>query len=121
MRALIVDDSKMVRMILSKLLRELQFEVLEAGDGQEAIERLYHGEQVDLMLVDWNMPIMNGFELLCAVRANVLLSDIKIMMVTTESSMEQVQKALSAGANEYLMKPFTKDQLHEKLIIMGML
>jgi len=121
MRALIVDDSKMVRMILSKLLRELQFEVLEAGDGQEAIERLYHGEQVDLMLVDWNMPIMDGFELLCAVRANVLLSDIKIMMVTTESSMEQVQKALSAGANEYLMKPFTKDQLHEKLIIMGML
>lgn len=121
MRALIVDDSKMVRMILSKLLRELQFEVLEAGDGQEAIERLYHGEQVDLMLVDWNMPIMNGFELLCAVRANVLLSDIKIMMVTTESSMEQVQKALSAGANEYLMKPFTKDQLHEKLIIMGLL
>lgn len=121
MRALIVDDSKMVRMILSKLLRELQFEVLEAGDGQEAIERLYHGEQVDLMLVDWNMPIMDGFELLCAVRANVLLSDIKIMMVTTESSMEQVQKALSAGANEYLMKPFTKDQLHEKFAIMGLL
>jgi two-component system chemotaxis response regulator CheY len=121
MRALIVDDSKMVRMILSKLLRELDFEVLEAGDGQEAIERLYHGEQVDLMLVDWNMPIMNGFELLCAVRANVLLSDIKVMMVTTESSIEQIQKALAAGANEYLMKPFTKEQLHEKFLIMGII
>ena len=76
MRALIVDDSKMVRMILSKLLRELEFDILEAGDGQEAIERLYHGENVDLMLVDWNMPIMNGYELLCAVRANVLLFEI---------------------------------------------
>ena len=108
-------------MILSKLLRELEFDILEASDGQEAIERLYHGENVDLMLVDWNMPIMNGYELLCAVRANVLLSHIKVMMVTTESSIEQVQKALSAGANEYLMKPFTKELLHEKLLIMGVL
>lgn len=121
MRALIVDDSKMVRMILGKLLKELAFEVLEAGDGQEAIERLYHGENVDLMLVDWNMPVMDGYELLCAVRANVLLSDIKVMMVTTESSIEQVQKALAAGANEYLMKPFTKELLHEKLQIMGVI
>lgn len=121
MRALIVDDSKMVRMILAKLLRELEFDVLEAGDGQEAIERLYHGESVELMLVDWNMPIMDGYELLCAVRANVLLSDIKVMMVTTESSIEQVQKALNAGANEYLMKPFTKELLHEKLQIMGVI
>jgi len=108
-------------MILSKLLRELDFDILEASDGQEAIERLYHGENVDLMLVDWNMPIMNGYELLCAVRANVLLSHIKVMMVTTESSIEQVQKALSAGANEYLMKPFTKELLHEKLLIMGII
>jgi two-component system chemotaxis response regulator CheY len=121
MRALIVDDSKMVRMILGKLLRELEFDVLEAGDGQEAIERLYHGETVDLMLVDWNMPVMDGYELLCAVRANVLLSDIKVMMVTTESSIEQVQKALAAGANEYLMKPFTKELLHEKLVLMGVI
>ncbi|RFC43844.1 MAG: response regulator CheY [Verrucomicrobia bacterium] len=108
-------------MILSKLLRELEFDVLEAGDGQEAIERLYHGENVDLMLVDWNMPVMDGYELLCAIRANILLSHIKVMMVTTESSIEQVQKALSAGANEYLMKPFTKELLHEKLLIMGVI
>jgi len=121
MRALIVDDSKTVRMILGRSLREMGFEVLEAGDGKEAIERLYHGESVDVMLVDWNMPVMNGYDLLCAVRANVLLSHIQIMMVTTESSLEQVQKALSAGANEYLMKPFTKEHLHEKLMIMGVI
>jgi two-component system chemotaxis response regulator CheY len=67
------------------------------------------------------MPVMNGYDLLCAVRANVLLSQIQIMMVTTESSLEQVQKALAAGANEYLMKPFTKEHLHEKLMIMGLM
>ena len=119
MRALIVDDSKTVRMILGRSLREFGLEVLEAEDGRQAIERLYHGEAVDVMLVDWNMPVMNGYELLCAVRSNVLLSHIQVMMVTTESSMEQVQKALSAGANEYLMKPFTKELLHEKLMILG--
>lgn len=119
MRALIVDDSRMVRMVLGKMLGEMGFDVLEACDGQEAIDRLYHGEHVDIMLVDWNMPVMNGYELVCAVRANVLLGDIRIMMVTTETSMEHVQKALAAGANEYLMKPFTKELLQEKLALMG--
>jgi two-component system chemotaxis response regulator CheY len=121
MRALIVDDSKTVRMVLAKSLRESGFEVLEAEDGQVAIDRLYQGEPVDLMLVDWNMPVMNGYELVCAVRANVLLSHIRIMMVTTETSMTQVEKALAAGANEYLMKPFTKEQLLEKLTILGLI
>jgi len=120
MRVLIVDDSKSMRMILAKSLREIGFEITEAGDGVQALARLNHGEQVDLMLVDWNMPVMNGYELVCAVRANVLLSDIRIMMVTTETSMENVTKALAAGANEYLMKPFTKELLLEKLAILGL-
>jgi two-component system chemotaxis response regulator CheY len=119
MRAFVIDDSKMVRMVLGKMLGEMGFDVVEAGDGQEAIDRLYQGEHVDIMLVDWNMPVMNGYELVCAVRANVLLNDIRIMMVTTETSMEHVQKALAAGANEYLMKPFTKELLQEKLALMG--
>jgi two-component system chemotaxis response regulator CheY len=120
MRALIVDDSKSIRMILGKTLREISFEVTEAADGQQALDRLNSGEQVDLMLVDWNMPVMNGYELVCAVRANALLSNIRIMMVTTESSMNNVQDALKAGANEYLMKPFTKELLVEKLALMGL-
>jgi len=119
MRALVVDDSKAMRLILGKTLREIGFDVTEAGDGQQAISRLNQGEQVDLMLVDWNMPVMNGYELICAVRANALLSSIPIMMVTTETSMSQIQKALAAGANEYLMKPFTKDLLVEKLTLLG--
>ncbi len=120
MRVLIVDDSKSMRMILGKALREIGYEITEAGDGQQALERLNRGEQVELMLVDWNMPVMNGYELICAVRANALLGDIRIMMVTTETSMANVTMALNAGANEYLMKPFTKEVLIEKLALLGL-
>ena len=108
-----------MRMILGKILRELHFEVIEAGDGQQALTLLNQGEEVDLMLVDWNMPVMNGYELLRAVRANALLSSVRIMMVTTETSMGQVGQALAAGADEYLMKPFTKELLVEKLALLG--
>ncbi|MCI0539741.1 MAG: response regulator [Verrucomicrobiales bacterium] len=120
MRVLVVDDSKSMRMILGKTLKEIGFQVTEAGDGQEALSRLNQGEEVDLMLVDWNMPVMNGYELVCAVRANALLSSIRIMMVTTETSLSQVEQALMAGANEYLMKPFTKELLLEKLALLGL-
>ena len=106
-------------MILGRILKEIGYEVTEAGHGQEALDRLNQGEAVDLMLVDWNMPVMNGHELICAIRANALLGDIRIMMVTTESSMGQVEQALAAGANEYLMKPFTKEMLVEKLALLG--
>lgn len=109
-----------MRMLIAKSLKEIGVEVAEAGDGREALARLNAGEPVQLMLVDWNMPVMNGYELVCAVRANALHADIRIMMVTTETSIEQVQKALDAGANEYLMKPFTKELLIEKLALLGL-
>ncbi len=120
MRALIVDDSKTMRMILKRVVLEIGFEVAEAGDGHDAITRLNRGEPADLLLVDWNMPVMNGYELIRAVRANSLLSGIRIMMVTTETSMSQVEQALEAGADEYLMKPFTKDVLLAKLALLGL-
>jgi two-component system chemotaxis response regulator CheY len=120
MRALVVDDSKAMRMMLGKILKETGFEVIESGHGQEALNRLNEGEPVDLMLVDWNMPVMNGYELVCAVRANAMLSGIRIMMVTTETSMANVEMALAAGADEYLMKPFTHDILREKLAMLGL-
>src|ERR1051325_4545217 len=109
MRALIVDDSKAMRLILGKTLKELGFDLSEAANGQEALARLNQGDEIDLMLVDWNMPVMNGYELLRAVRANALLGNTRIMMVTTENSMQSMTKALEAGATEYLMKPFTKE------------
>jgi len=116
---MIVDDSKAMRMILGKILREIGFETLEASLGQEALTKLSQGEPIDVMLVDWNMPEMNGHELVCAVRANILLGNVRILMVTTESSLSNVQQALAAGANEYLMKPFTREALVEKLALLG--
>ena len=122
MDVIIADDSKAMRMLVLRALRHAGFSVTarEAADGKEALE-LVKESVPDLILSDWNMPVMNGYELVCAVRANVLLSHIRIMMVTTETSITQVEKALAAGANEYLMKPFTKEQLLEKLTILGLI
>lgn len=120
MRALVIDDSKAIRLILGQILKELGFEVISAGHGLEALERLKEAGKVDLALVDWNMPEMNGFEFVCAVRKDAKYNDMLMMMVTTETEMSQVIKALEAGANEYVMKPFTKDIVREKLLLMGL-
>jgi two-component system chemotaxis response regulator CheY len=118
MRALVVDDSRTVRIIIGNILREIGIEVVEAGNGLEALEQIERDPEVDLMLLDWNMPEMNGFELLRAVRARRAYDGLRILMVTSESRGDQVVKALSAGANEYLMKPFNKDVLVAKLHLM---
>jgi two-component system chemotaxis response regulator CheY len=113
MRALVIDDSRTVRAIIGKILRELGIEVIEAGNGREALEQMEHGPE--LVLVDWNMPEMNGLEFIRAVRAERAYDGVRILMVTTETESAQVTRALNAGANEYLMKPFTKDVLVAKL------
>ncbi|HUN89777.1 MAG TPA: response regulator [Terriglobales bacterium] len=120
MRALIVDDSSTMRSVLRMTLRGAGFETVEAGNGVEAVQRLTETGPVDLALVDWNMPRMNGFEFLCTVRANHDRDQMKIVMVTTETELSQVENALRCGANEYLMKPFTRDSVIEKLQILGL-
>ncbi len=120
MRALVVDDSRAIRSIIGKTLKELGFELSEAADGREALERLDGAGWVDLMLVDWNMPVMNGFEFLCAVRRRAEWKDSVVIMVSTETELSQMQRALDAGANEYVMKPFTGDVLREKLQLVGL-
>lgn len=107
-------------MIIGRIIRELGSEITEAGDGRQALTRLEEGCNPDLILVDWNMPEMNGYEFVEAVRANPVYNGAKIMMVTTESELGQIAKALDAGANEYVMKPFTADVIREKLAILGM-
>ena len=119
MRALVVDDSRAMRSIIGKLLRELGFEVFEAASGLDALVGIRQIEALTLVLVDWNMPEMDGCEFLKRVREEPAFHDIPIMMVTTESEMEQVAVALDAGANEYLMKPFDKQGLLEKLLLLG--
>jgi two-component system chemotaxis response regulator CheY len=120
-RALIVDDSRAIRSFIGKMLTQIGFEVFEAGHGREALERLKEIGQADILLVDWNMPEMDGYELLCSIRAHPLYHRMPVMMVTAETELTQMAKALAAGANEYVMKPFSKEILSEKLNLLGIL
>ena len=119
-KALVVDDSRAVRMILGKTLKELGFEVREAANGREALEVIEAEKTaVTLVLADWNMPEINGLELLKRLRQNPELSRLVVVMVTTETELDHMTAALEAGANEYVMKPFTKEILVEKLQLVG--
>jgi two-component system chemotaxis response regulator CheY len=120
LRALIIDDSKAMRSILGRMLRQLEFEVIEAANGKEALDQLKGVGKVDLALVDWNMPEMNGFNFVRAVRSEHIYDGVLLMMVTTETETENVVRALAAGANEYVMKPFTQEVIMEKLQLFGM-
>ena len=121
MQALVIDDSRTVRVIIGNILREFGMDVIEAANGREGLERLQQNPDVSLVLVDWNMPEMNGLDFIKAVRAQPAHTALRIMMVTTETEQEQLMRALEAGANEYLMKPFTKDILVAKLSLMDVL
>jgi len=118
MQALVVDDSSTMRKVLKSILTGAGFEVIEAKCGADALESLQQN-RADLALFDWNMPEMSGIELLAKVRANRVYDDMKIMMVTTESEQSEIERAMREGANEYVMKPFTRDSILCKLQILG--
>ena len=119
-KALVVDDSRAVRMILAKTLRDIGYEVIEAANGKQALDVIETEKMaVSLVLADWNMPEVNGLDLLKRLRQNPALSSLVVIMVTTETELDQITAALEAGANEYVMKPFTKDILMEKLQLVG--
>lgn len=119
MQALVVDDSRTMRAILARHLRELGVEVHEARTGRDGLLTLERLGRVDLVMIDWNMPEMDGFEMLRHIRGDHRFDDVRLMMVTTESELANVATALKAGANEYLMKPFDRDALLEKLLLLG--
>jgi two-component system chemotaxis response regulator CheY len=118
-RALIVDDSRFVRGYLRGLLEEKGIECEEAGDGQAGMDQMNAGLPFDVALVDWNMPVMNGLDMLKQLRAEGF-RDVKVMMVTTEAENDFILRALDAGADEYLMKPFDDEALTEKLAMLGL-
>ncbi len=121
MRALVVDDSRAIRSVISRMLREMGYSVTEAGNGREALDQLAAtGGCPDVALLDWNMPVMDGFTLLGELRKDPSYASMRIMMVTTETEIDRMQAALAAGADEYLMKPFTPDALRDKLGILGL-
>jgi two-component system chemotaxis response regulator CheY len=115
LKAIVIDDSRVVRSILKRYLAEMGIPAWEAGDGAQALACLEEHPEIRLALVDWNMPVMDGLEFIQTVRRQSQYGDLTIVMVTTESESEQIMRALNAGANEYIMKPFTKEVLEAKL------
>ncbi len=120
MLALVIDDSRAMRMILKRILLDLGFEVVEAADGRQALDVVAAGPLPDLATIDWNMPVMNGLEFVTAVRADRANRAMTLMMVTTESEHGQIVRALAAGAHEYVLKPFTAEAIADKLSLLGL-
>lgn len=121
MYAIVIDDSRAMRTILRRVMTGFGFEVLEAGNGREALDVLAAAESVpQIALIDWNMPEMNGLEFVTTVRKQPEYRDMALVMVTTESEHGQIVRALAAGAHEYIIKPFTVDGIGDKLALLGL-
>lgn len=119
MRALIVDDSRYVRSYLRGLLEKRGVACTEAADGEAGLALLRNNSCFDLALVDWHMPVMDGLEMVRRLRAEGC-TQTRVVMVTTEADNDSILRALDAGADEYLMKPFDNDALGEKLVLLGL-
>lgn len=116
---LVVDDSKVIRKVARHILETLDFDVAEAGDGQEALDHCL-ANAPDVILLDWNMPVMSGMDFLRALREANVARRPKVVFCTTENGMAYIRAAIDAGADEYVMKPFDRDTLASKLQIVGM-
>lgn len=121
MKLLIVDDSRTMRGLLTAYARPLGFEIFEAEDGRHALEQIARHQPFDVILIDWDMPVLNGLELLEILRANPTYDSTKLMMVTAQSSMTSVVVAMEKGADDYLMKPLTEEMLADKLRVLELI
>ncbi len=120
MIALVIDDSRAVRVMIGRMLASLDFEILQAANGQEGLDQLSAGVVPDVVLVDWHMPVLTGIEFVTAARSKSYGYSGPIVMVTTETEVDSIGRALAAGANEYVMKPFDVEVLRDKLSILGL-
>lgn len=118
---LLVDDSRAVRLTARRMLIEIGCTVLEAEDGKQALQVLREHPETDAVLLDWNMPVMDGISMLRALKADSAMPQPHVVMCTTENDMTRILEAIAAGAVEYIMKPFTDDILREKLQDAGVL
>ena len=117
MKLLVIDDSSVMRKIIRAAADMLQMEMVEAQDGIEALEKLSEmHEEIDLILLDWNMPGMNGYDTLLQMKSNDKYKDIPVMMVTTEGQQSSIVAAIRAGAANYLVKPFATEELESKIL-----
>lgn len=117
---LVVDDSRVVRRIARKIIEEMRFSCLEASDGEEALT-LCRKDMPDVILLDWNMPVMTGIDFLRQLRSTANGTKPKVVFCTTENDLGHIQEALNAGANEYIFKPFDSEILYSKFQIIGVL
>ncbi len=117
---LIVDDSKVVRMVARKILEGLNFEIFEAEDGQQALDACMQ-QMPNAVLLDWNMPVKSGLEFLQELRAMDSVEQPIVVFCTTENDMDHIQEAMAAGANEYIMKPFDSEIIESKFTQVGLL
>jgi len=119
MRALIVDDSRAARMFIGRAVRSLGYTTVEAEHGLAALELLAQIDRVDVMLVDWNMPVMDGLEFVKEVRKKREFSAIPILMISSESDPKMMARALIAGTDDYIVKPVDAEVLSERLAALG--
>lgn len=112
---MVVDDSRQIRHHVARTLKEFEYTTIEAEHGGVCMELLKEDSSVDVILLDWNMPEMDGMETLEAIKANPQYDHIKIVMMTTENKSEKIMMAMDKGADEYIMKPLTKEVISEKL------
>ena len=117
---LIVDDSKVIRMVARRILEDLNFAIVEAADGQEALNAC-QDEMPDAILLDWNMPVMSGIDFLRNLRGSHNGGDPIVVFCSTENDLEHIREAMEAGANEYIMKPFDKDIIESKFAQVGLI
>ena len=115
MKILVVDDMSSMRRIIKNTLKQLGYpNTDEAEDGHKALE-MVHNAPFDLVVSDWNMPNMNGLDLLKAIRQDPKLSALPVLMVTTEAEMDHILEAIRSGVNSYILKPFTPETMKEKI------
>ncbi len=117
---LVVDDSRVIRKVARRILEELKFSISEAADGKEALAAC-RTSMPDAILLDWNMPIMGGLEFIRALRREQNGAGPLVVFCTTENDMEHISAALSAGANEYIMKPFDREIIEAKFAEVGLI
>lgn len=116
MKILTVDDSKIIRRLIGQAIELLDAEALEAGNGAEALEQLRKHDDVALVLMDWNMPVMNGVDALRAIKQDPALQHIPVMMVTTEAESKKIAEAVRLGAIQYVTKPCSAEELAGKML-----
>jgi len=119
-QCLVVDDSRVIRKVARRILEDLDFSIVEAEDGETALDRC--GERMpEAILLDWNMPVMDGLEFLVALRNREDGKTPVVLFCTTENDMEHITRAISAGADEYIMKPFDRDIIEAKFQEVGLI